>query len=79
MTWELTTLASVLVICSTATIIVLWLFPDVPAAESDDEVEMLKTAIVQIKADHEAFQKVVEETKKLLSQENLAKSLGARR
>ena len=77
MTWELVTFLSVLMVCGTyfmcQQVNLANLADDEPLI-SLEEFEALKLSIETVKAEHETILKLAEETKKLLSQQNLAQS-----
>jgi hypothetical protein len=79
MTWEITTFLSVFMICFTA--ILCWPVTEIFFAQnqvsdvSQDELERLNKAVDALVLEHEAVHKLAEETKKLLSQQNLGLSL----
>lgn len=78
MTWELVTLLSVVFICIT-TAVCFDRYSEVEIIEPQEiDLTPLKDEIAKIKADHESVHKLVEETKKLLSQQNLAQGLRGR-
>lgn len=92
MSWEIVTLVSVLIVCGTLVIALTLLFEredEVPKV-TKAEFELLKSELITLKvnsdawfesakADHETIHKMAEETKKLLSQQNLAQSFRGQR
>jgi len=81
MTWESVVCFSVVVVCSSVLLGFRWHLENKDSQESvsPDEFEQMKTAIGQVKTDNEAMQKLADETKKMLSTANLAKSFGGPR
>ena len=81
MTWEIVTLLSVLIVCGTAYFTVIHLFIDYSSDAQSvtlEEFDELKALVETFKAEQEAVHKLAEETKKLLSNQNLAQSLRSR-
>lgn len=74
MTWESTACFGFVVVCSTIIYCFqLWIqTKQAKTTITREEFEELQNAASVIVADHEAIQKLAEETKKLLSQANLA-------
>jgi hypothetical protein len=79
MSWELVAITSVMVICSTIVVVVNAIWGQRKPEVSKAEVAELRLAVQNMQTDYLAVHKLAEETKKLLSNTNLAQGLGATR
>lgn len=69
MTWEIVALIALIPVCFTVLVSIFVIFSEpVP----DEEIQALKAAIAKLEAEHEGVHKLAEDTKKLLSQSNVA-------
>lgn len=69
MTWQLVALIALLPICATVFACVSLIFTDSTPAK---DMEELAAKVDKIAAEHETIHKLADETKKLLSQSNMA-------
>ncbi len=81
MTWEFSLITSVFLICATAIVLADKYFESnkIKPVVTREEFEELQRATSVIAVEHEVIQKIAEDTKKLLSQQNIAQAFRGRR
>jgi hypothetical protein len=79
MSWELSTLLSVIVLCGTAIALAFIVLPLRIEQKAKDLVKVLETRVHVLESNQVGVIKIADEAKKMMSNQNLAQAVGGMR